>query len=268
MMYRNWEDPAAVPEACHRTASDDLRFQAWFCQNYRFMPNYKNFAQLFLDRREDPDWMYSLMSCLSIGAPRIFVMDLPSMDSEIPPLPERWKEGWAKDPFYVPPVNEPAGGFGPQTGRHSPAWFPMSQVAPQLKKWKAWGNQNLRYLMVKRDLFGMPLREDGIDGSAHIIGDRGYLFLFNPTEKPHAASIPLDSKIMLTQGRVYRIDMLYPHEICYGSLDRGESFCIQIPPRSAYLLAISPYHGDGRLPSIKLEGGVDVQSAFEVGNAY
>lgn len=266
MMYRNWEDPNVVPESSRRTAADDLRFQAWFCQNYRFIPNYKNFAQLFLDRREDPDWMYSLMSCLSIGTPRIFVMDLPLPDDEVVPLPPEWQEGWARDPYYVPPIHEPA--FGPRTGRNSPAWFPMSEVAQKLKHWKAWGNKNLKYLLVKRDLFGMPLRANGIDGSAHIIGDRGYLFLFNPTVQPHAGSIPLDEKILLTKGEAFRVDMLYPSEgTCYGSFQQGENLIVEISPRSAYLLEVKPYSGP-TLAKIKVTPGVDIQPAFEVGDAY
>ncbi len=49
-----------------------------------------------------------------------------------------------------------------------------------LRQWKAWASDHLDYLRDRIDLFGQPCREGGIDGTAHIIRDRGFIFAFNP----------------------------------------------------------------------------------------
>ena len=191
----NWR--AFITDAKARdvlSAADELRLQQWYCQNYRFMPPWKNLAQLFLDRHEDEDWHYSLMSCLASGVRRIFVMDLPIYGT-----------------VNAPAKGEAAGNPGVLAPGERSIWFSMDEVAPELVRWPQWAT-NLDYLMVKHNLYGQPCREQGIDGSAHIVDDRGYLFLFNPWRKPHAGQITLDERIRLTKGQQFRVDMLYPTE--------------------------------------------------------
>lgn len=44
-------------------------------------------------------------------------------------------------------------------------------------EWRAWATENHSYLKVKRDLFDCP-GDSPVGGSAHVITDRGFLFLF------------------------------------------------------------------------------------------
>ncbi|MFN5737507.1 MAG: LamG domain-containing protein, partial [Akkermansiaceae bacterium] len=68
-----------------------------------------------------------------------------------------------------------------------------------LKKWRAWASKNHAYLKVKRDLFDCP-GEAAIDGSAHLIKDRGFLFLFAVGKEPARASIPLNRWLGLDEN--------------------------------------------------------------------
>ncbi|MFN9820230.1 MAG: LamG domain-containing protein, partial [Akkermansiaceae bacterium] len=68
-----------------------------------------------------------------------------------------------------------------------------------LKKWRAWAGKNHAYLKVKRDLFDCP-GEAAIDGSAHLIKDRGFLFLFAVGKEPARASIPLNRWLGLDEN--------------------------------------------------------------------
>ena len=126
-----------------------------------------------------------------------------------------------------------------------------------LKKWRAWATRNHKYLKVKRDLFGCP-GDSSVDGSAHIIGDRGFLFLFpggfDKKEKHEMilrASIPLHRWLGLDESpdTLYQITELYPREgIVLGTLSYGEEFCYDMPNESAVVLELKPAAGKGRKP--------------------
>ena len=51
----------------------------------------------------------------------------------------------------------------------------------ELRKWLDWGRKNIEYLKVRKDLPDWPAAGK-VDGSAHIVGDRGLVFLFNPSK--------------------------------------------------------------------------------------
>src|SRR5262249_35137530 len=97
-----------------------------------------------------------------------------------------------------------------------------------LIRWRAWATENLPYLKVKRDLFTAP-GLGRVDGSAHVIDDRGFVFLF-PTgvfatdpvvsararaqaqARPVRAAIPVTRWIGLREapGQSYRVTEIYP----------------------------------------------------------
>ena len=118
-----------------------------------------------------------------------------------------------------------------------------------LQHWRAWATTNLAYLKVKRDLFDCPGYAP-VDGSAHIIGDRGFLFLFpggfdrNITrQKTVRASIPLNRWLGLKEdsAAVYQITEVYPHPGTERGLFRhGEDFLHDMPKDSAVILSLTP----------------------------
>lgn len=73
-------------------------------------------------------------------------------------------------------------------GYHALRDYPES--AGILKKWKAFADENLRFLQKRRTLFGEP-GHNAVDGSAHVIGDEGYLFLFTAGGNCVDARIPM-----------------------------------------------------------------------------
>jgi len=220
---------------------DDLRFQAWFMQNSHFLPPYKNMAQIWF--RFEPatfglpeslrshwerfyfegfrDYEYGLMSALSVGNNVGFFVQFPSFDNEE-----------EKETYLA-----------------------------FIRKWKEWASENIDYLQVRRDLFGTPLRKGGIDGSAHVIGDRGFVFLFNPTKDRKIGSIPLNDLIRLTRGDSFDLKVLFPEEgDSLGTYGYGEEALVDIEGGACKLLEIAPRRGQP-VPKV-VPGGSEIQHAF------
>lgn len=131
-----------------------------------------------------------------------------------------------------------------------------------LKKWRAWASENHAYLKVKRDLFGCPGFQR-IDGSAHIIGDRGFLFLF-PSGKglTPRALIPLNRWIGLDEkpGALYRIIELHPQAgRVIGTYHHGDDFAYDMPTDSPVVLSLKPAPA-----GTKPEQNVPLQEASQV----
>src|SRR5260370_6918967 len=60
--------------------------------------------------------------------------------------------------------------------------------------------QHQEYLEHRRDLFLGEAVPGWLEGSAHCIADRGYLFLHNGTESVKAAQIAIDQRLGLDSG--------------------------------------------------------------------
>ncbi len=110
-----------------------------------------------------------------------------------------------------------------------------------LQKWRAWAHAHIDYLIDRRTLFDCygftPL-----DGSAHIRKDRGFIFLFNASDAPAVARIPLCPWIGLTPspGTRFALSGLYPDEIFIGTAAYGEELLIELPPHATVLYALTP----------------------------
>lgn len=143
-----------------------------------------------------------------------------------------------------------------------------------LKKWRAWASANHAYLKVKRDLFDCP-GYSPVDGSAHILNDRGLLFLFPGgfdmrimPSKTIRTSIPMNRWLGLKEDRaaIYQITEIYPHDgIDLGRYRYGEEFLYDMPKDSAVILSLAPAAPGRQLqhPTMSnLEGQVIVVRAF------
>lgn len=130
------------------------------------------------------------------------------------------------------------------------------------RHWMDWADGHIAYLRVRQDLFREPwgdeiLNADHVDmegtskwsrprihGSAHCIGDRGYIFLFNPADQSRTAQIPIGGWIGLTQGTEFDVRVLFPASPrVYGTYRRDQRLRIGVPARNAMLLAIAPRSG-------------------------
>jgi hypothetical protein len=201
--------------------ADENRFQAWFTQNYKFIPNYKNMSEVH-PRCDSRGMEYSLLSAISISDHTQF--------GELPFMYENKQKEESDQRFW--------------------------------RKWRRWADEHFNYLRVKRDLFGHPFRSDCIDGSAHIINDNGFIFIFNPTEKDIIAEIPLNEWIGLIKGDSFIIKEIYPGEEIIGTLKIGESVSVVSPSGKAVVLAIEPGKDDKKHPIKRVPENLEVQKAF------
>jgi hypothetical protein len=108
------------------------------------------------------------------------------------------------------------------------------------RKWTAWANQNHPYLNVKRDLFGQPWSIP-LDGSAHLLRDRGYIFLFNEGATDMVGSVPLNDWIGLTEGHAFNIKQIYPKEqMLEVRVERGKSVFLPVEASGAAVVSVEP----------------------------
>jgi hypothetical protein len=172
----------------------DDRMQSWYNQNYRFLPNYVNFAQIrgYNDQELRKEILsgISLSSHLQIGV-GVKLLDKP-----------------ANQQFF--------------------------------RKWTGWAGANYRFLNVKKDLFGQPWAVP-LDGSAHIIEDRGYLFLFNECANDQIGSIPLNEWIGLTRGDIFDLQQIYPEEKWVArAVKRGEKINLPVAASGVSIVSVAP----------------------------
>ena len=111
----------------------------------------------------------------------------------------------------------------------------------EIRRWLEWGRANEKFLMVRRDLFDWPLKGK-VDGSAHVVGHEGLVFLFNGTRAEGAAEVPLDESIGLDDapGRRFTVAQEHPHPGPTVTATAGETVAWRVPGRTAVVLRIRP----------------------------
>jgi len=153
------------------------------------------------------------------------------------------------------------------TGATLNDWIPFKtdeeadRIFSQLRKWKTWATRRQPYLRDRIDLFGQPCRADGIDGTAHIRGDKGFIFVFNPWPRTHWGSIPLNEMIGLTKGSRFSLDDITgekPRRL--GVSERGSNFVFPIGGKSALLIELKTT--DAPITRTPTPPGVRPQEAF------
>ncbi len=112
------------------------------------------------------------------------------------------------------------------------------ECAEFFRKWREWAKENYAYLLRRRCLFGYP-GDVPVDGSAHMTGDGGYLFLFAVTDDRAVCKIPFDRLIGLAphEDMHYKITRIYPEEQLVGTAAYGGSFYYAVPHKAAELRA-------------------------------
>ena len=130
-----------------------------------------------------------------------------------------------------------------------------------MRQWKVWASKNITYLKDRIDIFGQPCRKGGIDGTVHIIGDEGFIFVFNPHTDAHWGSIPLTDMIGLNKGskfELFEISSGIPKPV--GVYAKGDNFIFEIAPKSAMLLELKPT--EKQLNKTAAPEGIKIQQAF------
>ena len=110
----------------------------------------------------------------------------------------------------------------------------------EIRKWLEWGRRNEAFLKARRDLFDWP-GPDRVDGSAHIVGDRGLVFLFNPGRTSRSISFALgEADIGLVGSGRFVVSQEHPTEKVSKLADYGATVTWEVPAESAAVLRIGP----------------------------
>lgn len=110
----------------------------------------------------------------------------------------------------------------------------------EIRQWLDWSRKHIEYLKVRKDLPDWPAPGKA-DGSAHIVGGRGFVFLFNSNKASFKADFALsEESIGLAGGSAYRISQYYPAVERTTMAKYGEKIHWEVPAETALILEIQP----------------------------
>jgi hypothetical protein len=95
------------------------------------------------------------------------------------------------------------------------------------------------YMSVYQHILDYP---DGksVDGEWHIIGNKGFIILFNPASEPRKAAIPLDEPELELKGAIKLTDRSQPGSPAdLGTVNVGDKVEVEIAPSSAKLIGVN-----------------------------
>jgi hypothetical protein len=124
-------------------------------------------------------------------------------------------------------------------------YFPTKTGIPQedkaeIRKWLEWGRKNITYLKVRKDLPDWPAAGK-VDGSAHIVGDRGLVFLFNPNKSPLRGSFALtEESVGLQRKGAFLVTQSYPPSDRRLRATHGQTIPWEVAPETAVILEVQP----------------------------
>ena len=108
----------------------------------------------------------------------------------------------------------------------------------EIRKWLDWGRKNVEYLKVRKDLPDWPAAGK-VDGSAHLLSDRGLIFLFNPDKGDLRGEFVLTGEsIGLTRKGSFKVTQEYPPSDQTLVARSGEAVRWSIPRESAVVLRL------------------------------
>ena len=110
----------------------------------------------------------------------------------------------------------------------------------EIRKWLDWGRVHIDFLKVRKDLPDWPA-PGKVDGSAHIIGDKGLVFLFNPGKQAMQGGFILTDKEIGLKGKgSFKVSQQYPGSGNSVTAGYGETIRWEIPAETALVLEIMP----------------------------
>lgn len=114
-----------------------------------------------------------------------------------------------------------------------------------IRDWLHWAKKNKEFLRKTRTIMGQP-GLGRVDGTSAIVGDRGFLFLFNPNYKALAAKFKLDESIGLSVHEQYVLREIYPRagqligKANQGVWDFGDEAALSLHGTTATVMEILP----------------------------
>lgn len=219
-----------------RVSADRERYTAYRYRNYEFAPSeiVPGFATHQTSRSNDKDEMPSIQTTdRGVVLTPYRVRDWDYLGWRYSVLSSIAVGGWNNVLNMIP-------------ARDSAEWRNFSQAdRAWLRRWLDWTVANKGYLRNTRTILGQPALGK-IDGTSAIVGNRGFVFLFNPDAQRLTATVRLDETIGLQAGSRYVLRELYPLEgqrlgkPSDGVWRRGDAASITVDGGSARVLEIAP----------------------------
>jgi hypothetical protein len=128
-----------------------------------------------------------------------------------------------------------------------------------LRQWMDWTDENRATLCALRPIIGPPVL-GRVDGTAAIVGDRGFIFLFNPNYRAMDAEFTLDAGIGLTKGTDFILRELYPRKgqllgkPRVGLWHRGDRVSLPIKGPEALVVEVVPAESIARPALLNASG--------------
>ena len=114
-----------------------------------------------------------------------------------------------------------------------------------IKDWFDWVDAHIEYMRVIRPIMSQPMI-GRVDGTAGILNDNGFVFLFNPNYRKVTATFTLDTSIGLKSGSTFTIKELEPRagrsipKTGAGVWSYGDTVNIPMDGTTAMVLEIDP----------------------------
>lgn len=114
-----------------------------------------------------------------------------------------------------------------------------------IRRWLEWSVTNKEFLRNTRTILGQPAM-DRVDGTSSLVGDHGFLFLFNPNYKALPARFRLDTSIGLEGGDEFVLRGLHPSEGKLigkpgaGAWKYGDEIALKLDGTSVTVLELMP----------------------------
>ncbi|MGA2259375.1 MAG: hypothetical protein ABSG53_32270, partial [Thermoguttaceae bacterium] len=137
-----------------------------------------------------------------------------------------------------------------------------------LRQWMDWTDAHRATLHHLRPIIGPPVL-GRVDGTAAVVGDRGFVFLFNPNYRALDAQFGLDAGIGLTEGDGFVLRELYPRpgrllgKPHAGLWHRGDKVSLPIKGPQALVVEVVPATSL-ELPAMLNAGGKAVLSGDDL----
>ncbi|NUQ63429.1 MAG: hypothetical protein HUU20_13200 [Pirellulales bacterium] len=114
------------------------------------------------------------------------------------------------------------------------------QDKAEIRKWLGWGRKNVAYLKVRKDLPDWP-GPGKVDGSAHMVGNRGLVFLFNSGQTALSGEFALTAESIGLEGNgTWSITQEHPAPGRTQTARAGQTVRWEVPAQSAVVLNIQP----------------------------
>jgi hypothetical protein len=108
----------------------------------------------------------------------------------------------------------------------------------EIRRWLDWSRAHSPCLLVRKDLPDWPAAGK-VDGSAHVVGERGFVFLFNPNSRTLPGQFALtEESIGLKGAGPFQLTQEYPEPGRTSIARSGDTVRWEVPAQSTVLLRI------------------------------